>query len=79
MLQHDIIRPSQSPWSSPVIIIGKKDGGSQFVVNYRQLNSLTRKDSYPLPWIDDTLDCLGGASYFFCLGFLLRVFSNTSG
>ena len=45
MLQHDIIRPSQSPWSSPIIIIGKKDGGSHFVVDYRQLNSLTRKDS----------------------------------
>ena len=73
MLHHDIIRPSQSPWSSPVIIIGKKDGGSRLVVDYRQLNSLTRKDSYPLPRIDDTLDCLGGASYFsvldFCSGY----------
>ena len=78
MLQHDIIGPSQSPWSSPVIIIGKKDGGNRFVVDYRQLNSITRKDSYPLPRIDDTLDCLGGAS-FFCLGFLLGVFSNTPG
>ena len=73
MLQHDIIRPSQSPWSSPVIIIGKKDGGSRFVVDYHQLNSLTRKDYYPLPRTDDTLDCLGGASYFsvldFCSGY----------
>ena len=42
-------------------------------MGYHQLNSLTRKDSYPLPRIDDTLDCLGGASYFsvldFCSGY----------
>ena len=43
MLQHNIIRQSQSPWSSPVIIIGKKDDGRRFVVDYRQLNSLTAR------------------------------------
>ena len=64
MLQHDIIRPSMSPWSSPVIIIPKKDGGTRFVVDYRKLNRITKKDSYPLPRIDDSLDCLGGANYF---------------
>ena len=73
MLDHNIIRPSQSPWSSPVIIIPKKDGGTRFVVDYRKLNQVTQKDSYPLPRIDDSLDCLGGASYFsvidFCSGY----------
>ena len=78
MLQHDIIHPSDSPWSSPINIIGKKVGGSRFVVNYRKLNSSTRKDSYPLPRIDDTLDCLGRASYFFSSGLLFRPFSDTS-
>ena len=74
MLHHDIIRPSQSPWSSPVIIIGKKDGGSRFVVDYRQLNSLTRKDSYPLPRIDDTLDCLGEPLIFLSWIFARGIF-----
>ena len=73
MSDHHLIRPSQSPWSSPVIIVPKKDGGTRFVVDYRKLNSLTKKDSYHLPRIDDTLDCLGGAAYFsvvnFCSGY----------
>ena len=64
MLQYDIIRPSMSPWSSPVIIIPKKDGGTRFVVDYHKLNHITKKDSYPLPHIDNSLDCLGGANYF---------------
>ena len=49
MLDHDIIRPSVSPWSSPILLVPKKDGGTRFVVDYRRLNNLTRKDSYPLP------------------------------
>ena len=69
MLDHDIIRPSVSPWSSPILLVPKKDGGTRFVVDYRRLNNLTRKDSYPLPRIDDTLDCLEGAQYFSALDF----------
>ena len=70
MLDHDIIiRPSVSPWSSPILLVPKKDGGTRLVVDYRRLNNLTRKDSYPLPRIDDTLDCLGGAQYFSALDF----------
>ena len=82
MLQHDIIRPSMSPWSSPVIIIPKKDGGTRFVVDYRKLNHITKKDSYPLPRIDDSLDCLGGANYFtvldLCSGYFQIPLDETS-
>lgn len=64
MLEQDIISVSSSPWSSPVVLVKKKDGTSRFCVDYRKLNAVTRKDSYPLPRIDDALDSLAGSSYF---------------
>ena len=60
MLTGGQIEPSDSPWSSPVVLVMKKDGGTQFCVDYRKLNDTTVKDAYPLPRIDDTLDMLAG-------------------
>ncbi|UYV65349.1 K02A2.6-like [Cordylochernes scorpioides] len=60
----DIIQSSESPWASPVILIRKKDGSWRFCVDYRRLNKITEKDVYPLPRIDDTLDCLRGARFY---------------
>ena len=64
MERDGVIEPSKSPWISPVVLVKKKDGTSRFCVDYRLLNSVTKKDSYPLPRIDDTLDTLVGCELF---------------
>ena len=64
MLENDIIRPSASPWSSPVVMVRKKDGSWRFCIDYRKLNAVTHRDAYPLPRIDATLDSLAGCRYF---------------
>ena len=61
MLARNVIQPSTIPWASPVVIVRKKDGSARFCVDYRRLNAVTRKDAYPLPRIDDTLDTLSGS------------------
>ncbi len=64
MHQGGIIEPSSSPWASPIVLVRKKDGSTRFCVDYRKLNHVTKKDSYPLPRIDDTLEGLTGAKWF---------------
>nr|VZI39327.1 unnamed protein product [Spirometra erinaceieuropaei] len=64
MLSRNIIRPSQSPWSSPIVLVKKKDGSMRLCIDYRKLNAVTKKDSFPLPRIDTTLDALAGNIMF---------------
>ena len=64
MQQDGVIEPSNSPLSSPVVMVQKKDGSHRFCVDYRALNSVTKADTFPLPRIADLLDQLGGARYF---------------
>lgn len=64
MLDFNIIRRSKSSWSFPIVVVDKKDGSKRFCVDFRQLNKITKTNSWPLPLIDDLLDQLGKASYF---------------
>ena len=64
MLEAGIIRPTQSPWNSPPVIVAKKNGKLRFCIDYRKLNDVTIKDAYPLPNITETLDSFHGARYF---------------
>jgi len=69
MLKLEVIEPSQSEWASPVVPIPKPDGSPRFCIDYRQLNERTVRDSFPLPWMEDCLDSLGDAQFFFTFDF----------
>ena len=64
MLASDVIRPSNSPWASLVVMVRKKDGSLRFCVDFQQVNAATVKDAHPLPRIDNLLDALHGARWF---------------
>ena len=64
MLQAGAIRPSSSPWCNMVILVQKKDGGLHFCIDFRKLNMRTKKDSYPLPCIQEMLESLEGSCIF---------------
>ncbi|GJQ94869.1 putative reverse transcriptase domain-containing protein [Tanacetum coccineum] len=59
-----LIRPSSSPWGSPVLFVEKKDGSFRMCIDYQELNKLTVKNCYPLPRIDDLFDQLQGSSVY---------------
>ena len=64
MLDAGVIRPSNSPWCNAVVLVRKKDGSLRFCIDFRKLNSLTVKDSHPLPRICETLESLAGAAHY---------------
>ena len=67
MLESGAIRPSQSAWCNTVMLVRKKDGGLPFHIDFQCLNTHTKKDSYPLPQIQEALESLVGAGHFSCL------------
>ncbi len=58
MEKEGMITKSSGPWCSPIVLVRKKDGTIRFCVDYRKLNDVTYKDTYPLPRIDDILEAL---------------------
>lgn len=64
MTEQGIIEEFNSPWSSPLVLVTKKGGSLQFCVDYRKLSDTTKKNSYPLSRIDDTLVTLSGLTWF---------------
>ena len=64
MLDWGAIHPSQSPWCNTVVLMRKKDGGLRFCIDFRRLNSRTKKDAYPLPRMQETMESMVGARFF---------------
>jgi hypothetical protein len=64
MLHQGVIRHSQSPWSSPIVMVQKKDLSWRLCIDYRRVNDITHRDAYPIPRIDAALDSLAGSKWF---------------
>lgn len=64
MLQAGVIEPSISEWASPPVLIQKSDGKVRYAIDYRKVNSVTRKDVYPLSLIEECLDTWSGNEWF---------------
>ena len=69
MLEAGVIRPSQSPWCNVVVLVPKKDGTLHFCIDFRHLNVHTKKDLYPLPWIQEALESMAGSVHFSSMDF----------
>ncbi len=64
MLSNDIIRPSASHWNALAILAKKKDNSTHFVCDFRGVNDVTKRDTYPLPHMKDVIDKMAGARYW---------------
>ena len=63
MLDGGAIRPSQSPWCNAIVVVRKKDGGLRFCIDFHRLNSRTKKDAYPLPRMQETMESMVGTHF----------------
>ena len=70
LLEKGLIEPARSGWSSPVVLVKRKDGRWRFCIDYRRLNAVTEPDVFPLPRIDESLEALAGSQYFSTLDLL---------
>ena len=63
LLKHGLATPSKSPWASPCLLVPKEGGSMRFCTDYRKVNTVTVKDSYPLLRVDDVIDAIGNAKF----------------
>ena len=64
LLEKGVIKTGQSDYASSIVLVCKKGGALRLCVDYQQLNLKTWRDAYPLPWIEESLDEVGGAKLF---------------
>ena len=69
MLEAGVIHLSQSPWCNAVVLVWKKDCTLHFCMDFRHLNACMKKDSYPLPWIQEALESMAGSAHFSSMDF----------
>ena len=74
MLHDEIIRPSNSPYSSPILLVPKRDHELRLCVDYRKLNAVTESDAYALPLIQDIFDLVGGNAIYSTLDLKTRYY-----
>ena len=67
MLDGGAIQPSQSPWCNAVVLVRKKDGSLRFCIDFCRLNQMTKKDAFPLPRMQETMESMVGARHFSCM------------
>ena len=67
MLEAKIIRPSISPWASPIVLVPKKDGGVCFCVDYRRLNKVAKFDAYPIARMEEIFERIGSSNVVYPL------------
>ena len=70
LFRQGLIEPASGAWSSPVVLVRKKDGAWRFCVDYRKLNTVTQYDAYPLPREDESLEALARSRCFSTLDLL---------
>ena len=64
LITADVVEPGSGPWSSPILLVPKKDGGLRAVADLRKVNECVHRDSYPMPNTQELLDQLSGATWF---------------
>ena len=79
MLESGTIRPSQSAWCNAVVLVQKKDSSLHFCIDFCRLNAHTKKDSYPLPRIQEALESLVGHWPLFLLGSQIQILADKDG
>ena len=79
LLSAKVIHTSQSSWSTPIIVVPKDDGGKHLVIDYRALNKVTRKFTWPMPKVEDIFSKLNRATYFTNIGSYGRLPPHTIG